>query len=150
MDYNKTGEYDKAISILKPMGGIMSNSEAYLAAYGMSLHAQKKYKAALKKFNKAAEITTNPELYLKMSYSYMMLGDAKSAIEKCSLAVNMVPNRIAPKYALMNIYTSQRDTINALKIAKEIVVQTPKGISKDAAFYKKKAQSLIDFAESRF
>lgn len=119
-------------------------SDQWLINYGWAYQSANDFQKAIEKYEIAEKYTSDPELLMDMAFCYAKLKYFDKALQRCSTAMYIVPNRIYPKYGLMNIYLEQNDSIKAIKMAKIIVVQTPKGISKDAAHYKEKANELLN------
>jgi O-antigen polymerase len=146
-DLSKEGKNNETIRLLKPLENTLRFSGTYWCVYGIALHKMRKYESALDKFENGIKFTSDPEIYIKMSNCHMNLKNYSEAIKTCSTAINIVPNRIYPRYALMKIYENKQDTLNAIKIAWEIIAQQPKGTSKNADSYKKEARELIDILQ---
>ncbi len=139
----KKDKPDKAIDLLEQSSKILSFSDQLWWNYATALEASNDYEGALAKYQIAERYTSDPELFMDMSFCYSKLHRFDEAMQKCSIALYIAPNRIQPRYVLMNIFLEKKDTINAEKVAREILAQTPKGISKDAPFYKEEARKVL-------
>ncbi len=144
LEQAQAGRNDKALDLLKPLGETLRYSEKYWTVNGLVLQNMKKYDLASDNFNKALALTSSPETFIRHGECLMEIGRYDEAIQRCSTALYIAPSRLLPRYTLMKIYERQMDTIQALRLANEVLLQTPKGTSKKADFYKKKAQKLIE------
>ena len=139
----KYGNRMEAISILQPMQNRLSNSEIYWRTYANVSKMNNQYADALNKYNKALTLTSDPDLYLSIGNCNYKLKQYDEAKKAYLMAGNIQPNRLKPRYALMKLYQYISDTINVLKTANEILAMQPKGISKEALFYKKEAAEVV-------
>jgi tetratricopeptide (TPR) repeat protein len=144
MSMAKKEKTEKAINLLEKQVSILYFSDQLWCSYASVLQHSGKYQEALDKYKIAENLTSDPDLFLQMSDCYAELGQYDNAIKKCSLAMNIVPSKIRPRFTLMNLYIAKQDSSTAKKLAYEVLAQMPKGISKDADFYKKEAQKYID------
>lgn len=140
----KKEKYEQAIQLLDNQKERLFFSDQWLINYGWAYQCAGNYPSALEKYEIAEQYTSDPELFMDMTKCYVKLGKPDEAMQKCSTALHIVPNRIQPRYVLMNIFLEKKDTINAEKLAREIIAQTPKGISKDAPFYKEEARKVLE------
>ncbi len=143
-EFSRQHKEKEALALLKPMQKVVSGSNHYWYVCGTALYQQERYLSAIKQFEKAAHHTSDPDLYLKMSNCYLKLGNYSEALNRCSTAMNMVPSRMYPRYTLMRIYQSKKDTLHSIEAAEALLEQTPKGVSREAPFYKKAAKMLLD------
>lgn len=105
---------------------------------------QRRFKDALSVFEKTQAYSSQPDIFLKKGFCLLQFNDVSGAIENCRTAMNIAPNRLEAKYALMNINIFKKDTAGALVYAREIAVQVPKKKSEQADFYKKQAMAFIN------
>lgn len=143
-EFSKRHKEKEALDLLKPLQKIAKGSSDYWYVCGTTLYQLEKYQPAINQFEKAAQFCSDPDLYLKMSYCYWRLGNYSEAIDRCSTAMNIAPSRMYPRYTLMRIYQSKKDTLHSIEAAEALLAQTPKGISREAPYYKKAAQVLLD------
>ncbi len=138
-------KYSKAINYLEGKESWLGHDEYYWINYGTALKGRTQYKLALEKYNEASKITTTPHLSIDKSRCLKQLGMYEEAVNECLVAINMIPSRIYPKYELLKIYLDKNDIENSVKIADQILQQTPKGFATDKAdFFKSKAKKVID------
>ena len=140
----KKEKYEQAIQLLDNQKEQLYFSDQWLINYGWVYQCAGNYSSALEKYQIAEKYTSDPELFMDMSFCYAKLHRFDEAMQKCSTALYIAPNRIQSRYMLMNIFLEKKDTLSAEKVAKEIMAQTPKGISKNAPFYKEEARKLLE------
>jgi O-antigen polymerase len=133
----------QAIALLQREQTILSFSDNLWLAFGAAQEELKDYNAALQSYQKAEHYTSDPKLFLAKGMCYANLNRYDEAIQQCSTALHIVPNRLQPRYALMTLYLAKQDTLTARRLATEIIEQTPKGVSKDAGFYKEEAKKIM-------
>ena len=144
-DYVNQAKYKEAISKLEDISIDMSFTEEYWWVYGSALQGQREYGKALEKHKKMLSLTTDPNIFMKVTNCYANLGKTEEAIQSCTQAMDMIPNRLYPKYILMKLYQVKGDSLRSIRIAQDILTAVPKGISKDAAAFKEGAQELIEY-----
>ena len=66
-----------------------------------------------------------------------------------TIAKNIAPNRLKPRFALMKIYEAMNDTTNTILTAIEIISLQPKVQSKEAAYYKADALKTLSTYNSK-
>lgn len=66
------------------------------------------------------------ENYTRLGESYVRLGDTEQAKRCFTLAFEMVPNRIVPRYRLFQLWQSEGRSDKAIPIAREILKMQPK------------------------
>ena len=133
---------EAAIFLLEKQKEIFPFSDQLWIVYGNALQTTKDYQGALEKYKKAEMLCSDPDLFIEMSHCYFPLQRYDEAMKSCSLAMNIAPNKIQARFELMNIFATKHDTLNALKLADEVLAQTPKGISKEAPFFKEEAKKM--------
>jgi tetratricopeptide (TPR) repeat protein len=134
----------EALDLLKPMQKKMVGHDDYWYICGIAMSHLGKHSLAIKQFEKAAQFSSDPDLFLKMSHCYLNLGNYTEAVKCCSTAINIVPNRMYPRYTLMRIFQIKKDTLQIIKAAEALLAQVPKGVSQEAPFFKSAAKTLID------
>lgn len=66
------------------------------------------------------------ENYTRLGETYLRLGDAEQAKECFTLASDMLPNRILPRYWLFHAWNAEGRPDRAVPIAREILETKPK------------------------
>lgn len=139
----KEGNRQEAIGMLVALENELKGAVYYWQHYGNLLYEQKKYDLAVDKFAKATAFSSDPDLYLRIGNCYYKTGEYTRAEAAYLLALNMVPNRFKPRYALMKLYLNRNDTAHVLHTAAELVALQPKVPSREVTIYKKEAQMII-------
>jgi len=139
----KRGKYDTAIAILKPLGSTLNSYESYWTNYAKILYADKDYPGALKMFRTTISFTSSPDIYMRIGLCYAKLGLYQDAEHSYLIAKYMVPNKIAPRIVLLNLYKKTNDTIKSVKMAAEILFTKPKVVSKKTNYYRNEAIGYI-------
>ncbi|MEO8769585.1 MAG: O-antigen ligase family protein [Ferruginibacter sp.] len=132
-------KYTNAAALLNSIQNELNSENSYWINYGEALYKGKQYRDAIEKFNKAALISSNPNIYMYLGSCYQKINKYDSSILYFLIAKNIIPNRLTPNYALMKTYQLVKDTLNAKKYANILLKQTPKGISTEAPMYKRQA-----------
>jgi O-antigen ligase len=140
----KEGDLEKGLRTLANFEEEMDESEIYWTIYGTALLKKKQYQMALEKFNKAITLTSNPNLYMLIGSCNVELKQYKEAGAAYQIASNIVPNRFAPRYALMKLYYKMNDLARARIAANELLALQPKVESQAVEFYKNEAQVLLN------
>ena len=139
----KQGNYQSALNILPSLSPRLDAYESFWVNYGNALFESKAYNNALLKFERAILVTSNPTVYYKLALCYEKTGDYDKAYQNLVIAGNIEPNRIAPQFALMNLYLKMKDTTNALLRAQYIVTMDTKIRSDRALQYKNQAYTFM-------
>jgi len=98
----------------------------FLADYGILLNGAGKYTEAANIWKEAQSVTSNPWIYIFSGQTQEALGNMKEATINYRLAHSIIPHYLFPCYLLAKLYESQKDTILALKYAREIIASHPK------------------------
>jgi len=141
-----TNEVDgkEALQQMATLKSDLSKSTYYWRNYGELLVQTRHYDAAIEKFNKALDFSSDPNLYMQLGNSYSKKGLFTDAMHTYTLTSNIEPHRFAPKYGLMKLYGFVKDTTTARKLAQEIIAMNPKVESDKVEYYKKEARQLIN------
>ena len=143
-DENKS--YNEAIEEMDLLKVDMKQSTHYWWSYGRLLYKSKNYPAAVEKLNMATNLTSNPDLYLKIGNCYEKMSHYAEAAKAFSVAENIEPHLFKPRYESMRLFAMANDTSNTVLKAKEIIDMVPKVPSDKVNFYKKEAQTTLLFA----
>jgi len=135
--------YTNALRLMSSIGDHLNNDESYWTNYGNIFFAEKNFAAALIKYNQAILLTSDPAIYSKLAQCYIRTGDYSNAEKAFLIAKYIEPSRIAPRFALMNLYLKMNDTIKTVSEARDIVKLTPKISSQKASNYKYQAMMLM-------
>ena len=107
-------DYERLYNRLKRNGNFLYN-------YGAELHFSKHYQESLNILEECESMIYDYDVLMLKADCYQNLGDTLSALANYDYAAKMVPSKYLPHYCVMNIYLSQRDTINAIITAKSIL-----------------------------
>lgn len=89
-------------------------------SYAQQLYSAARLEEANEVVSKAKTMFSMNSLYLLTAKIEKELGNTEKAEYNYKIAVYMVPNRMLPRYELMNFYLGKGDTINALLWARSI------------------------------
>ncbi len=102
-------------------------------------------------YDKSLELTRECICYLNDYDVQLLLADdlantnqMQEAIIAYQYAAKMIPSRFEPLYAIMNIYETMNDTVDAVNIAREIQRKAIKIPSCDVDLMKNEANSIIE------
>jgi O-antigen polymerase len=133
--------YEKSLAELPLNGWIMMQ-------YGKALAQTKQHKKSIEVLTKAKEMITDTSLYRSLGDSYCYFKNYDEA-EKCyRLAINIVPNKFSTRSHLANLYLMKHDTVQAKKVALEILNMPVKIPSKRITSIKKEMKNIIDLPAS--
>jgi len=103
----------------------------FMFEYGKLLFKRSSYSQALSAFELSKKNYSSQELYL-------MIGDAQKALKQFELArsaytfaMGMVPGKIYPKFALINLYIETKERLKAVELAHRTLVDSTKVESKE-------------------
>ena len=142
-DLSLSRNYEEASLLLEPLAQKLQKSEIYWKTYALVAYKQRQYSEAAYKYKKTLSITSNPDLYIQAANCYERIKENGNAVNAYTIAKNITPGRLLPRYQLMNFYLRLRDTVNAELIANEIMAIEPKVLSNEALFYKNAAKNFI-------
>lgn len=133
--------YEKSLSELPLNGWIMMQ-------YGKALAQTKQHKKSIEVLTKAKEMITDTSLYRSLGDSYCYFKNYDEA-EKCyRLAINIVPNKFSTRSHLANLFLMKHDTIQAKKIALEILNLPIKIPSQRITSIRKEMKNILDLPTS--
>ena len=135
---------NEALQEMAALKGDLNQSTHYLHGYAQLLYRTKHYDAAIEKYNKALDYTSNPDIYMELGNCLAKRAKFTEALQSYTTAASIEPHRFAPKYGLMKIYGFAKDSTNAKGVAQQIVAMNPKVESEKVEFYKKEARKLIE------
>jgi O-antigen polymerase len=115
-----------------------------LMQYGKCLATNNQHEESIKILNNAKVMITDTSLYRSLGDSYCVLKKYKEA-EKCyQFAINIVPNKYYSRYNLLKFYIVTKDTLNARKIAYDIINMPVKISSKPILDLKQQMRVFIN------
>jgi hypothetical protein len=145
--YNKKkkGLYLEAQHILYPLQNTLKTHPDYWLDFASTelvlgnVHLSKQY------LNEARKLTANPEVLRKQAQIFKAERDFTKAIEVYQYLTLAEPNRLYPKYELMNLYHQKRDTFHVIFYAQDIMNKQVKISNQKSKRYKRKATELLNY-----
>ena len=137
--------YKDAIEQMDLLKNDLRQSPHYWSNYGRLFYKSQNYLAAVEKFKRESELTSNPELYKKIGTCYERMSEYSNAAQAYKVAENIEPHLFAPRYESLRLFEMAKDTLNAVLKAKEIIDMNPKVPSEKVSFYKREAQTTLIF-----
>jgi len=101
------------------------------------------YSTAAVMFGVEKKYTSNPNVLIDNGYAFEANRNYKEAEREFSLASNMEPSRLLPKYALMKLFLEVGDTVNAKMQAESILQVRLKKDNEQATKYKNSAAEIL-------
>ena len=144
------GSFSDSIEKLEHIGDHLNTNNEYWMNYGNVLLAQHDYPSALAKFERAEALSSDPNLYMKSAQCRAACQDLLGAKNDLLIANCIDPNRISPKYALMQILLEMRDTAGSVSMAHDILTNIPKINSAKNVKYQQAAQNMLNILDYRF
>ena len=139
----RNGDYGKAEKLLNPLKPILSTSDSYWQNYANLFLSQNRYTEAIIMLDHQKSLSSNPEAYIQEGYCFVGLKRYPEAEREFLVANFIQPNRLAPKYALMNLYLDNKDTVKAILSAYEILRIKPKRSFDTDTKYRMEASAVI-------
>jgi O-antigen ligase len=140
----KKREYEKAVSIIEPLGQELDNSESYWSNYSYVLMLQGRYSEALVKLQNAKRLSSDPALFMQSGFCYENIGQLNQACKEFDTARCIAPSHFKPQYAFMKTCLALNDTSAALAAAKTVRLIQPKNNSPEIELIKKYACAIED------
>jgi O-antigen polymerase len=134
--------YRLAAGTLAKDGEILATSGGYWECLGKIAYMQKDYRSASDYLSRGRQYSSDPGLFILSGNCYEMQEQYDSAEKQYLIALNMEPDRLLPRYDLMNMYLKKGDTLRAVDRAAEILVIRPKVLSEKAEEYKEEADAV--------
>jgi O-antigen ligase len=144
----KQGRTEKAKDILESIGSELSEYKYYWENIGNIYFKEKDYVSALDKYILGLEQCSDPAMLIKAGNCFEKLGNTTAAINYYTMAKNMEPGKLAPKYMLMIVHYEYKQYEEAKKEAKALLNSELKVKSKKAIKYRRKAKRILAELES--
>ncbi len=109
----------------------MKRNHLFLYNYAAEQNICGIYAESMKTAMESQKKLNDYEIQLLLADNYENIGDSAMAVATYSLAHNMIPNRFAPLYCLMDFYNSCGDSVKALDYAFQIL-EKPVKVPSDA------------------
>lgn len=117
---------------------VLNNNYLFLNEYAIILNKNKCYTESNIILSDLLNLKNSYEIQMLFADNYIGNNNSIMAIECLDKASYMCPNRFLPLYKKMNIYIDERDYVNAISIANNIVDKDIKVESNIVAYIKKK------------
>jgi O-antigen polymerase len=134
--FNKIAAYKLLNTQLCSYAGYQQNvGDAYREA--------KDYPNAIAAYRLAMQKTSNPDIFTKTGYCNQMLNRYDSSKILYTIAEDMQPYKYIPRMAMLKLYEQQKDTLNVLNKAREILSMPVKIKSRQIFGIKQYAASVV-------
>ncbi|HEX6431351.1 MAG TPA: O-antigen ligase family protein [Niastella sp.] len=137
------GRLQQATALLQQQAPVIGSTESFGKTLGQLYLQQNDHAYALAAFQQAARVSSSPDLYLLTGQTRQALHQYQDAITAYQTAAYIHPSRLAPRYALMNLYLQQQDTARALQTAREIIALEPRVHGKETKQIKDQAGMVM-------
>jgi tetratricopeptide (TPR) repeat protein len=135
--------YKEALQIMHGLENNLSEDRNYWRNLGVIYIKTKNYQQAIDCFSRAKKWSSLPDLYLATGISYERLHQYPKAIAQYKQLVFLLPSKFGYRFRLMQAYFKNKDIVNTIITAKEIIELEPKIPSSKVEQYKKTARSLL-------
>ena len=115
------GIYKEAIQKYYEIYNDYDKNGDFLVNYGGALYYSGKYKEALVVLSKAKNYNSSNNLYILLGKIYHDLGNYKRAELSYKKAINIIPNRLYPKFLLVKSYLKNNNYKKAKQLAEGII-----------------------------
>jgi len=122
----------------------LSDQTPFLFEYAQCLNKAGEYEKSNQVLEQAIQISCDPMLYNIMGKNYQSLKNYQLAEHNFLLASHIVPSRIYPYYLLANLYVEKGGRVNAIRMAKKVLVKEPKVQSTAIEEMREKMRELIE------
>lgn len=99
----------------------LPNEKSIMVDYGIILLINGKPKQSVEILEKASKSVSNQYLFSNLGKGYQQIEKYDLAEKAYLQSINMIPNRMFPRYLLAKMYLQKQDTIKAKEIAKQII-----------------------------
>ncbi len=124
-----TGIYDEAIQKYEEIYQDYKENGDFLLNYGGALYFNGEYRKALKVFNETKKYNSSNNLYILLGNVYNALSNYKKAEASYKKAINIIPNRLYPRYLLVKSYIKANNYKKAIELAKIVLSMKAKFLS---------------------
>lgn len=138
-----SGKTEQMLKYYEEMKPIMEYNPLFLYNYAAELSYVQRYEESLEITSQCAELWNDYDVQKLFANNYINLGMMEEAIQSYEQAYYMIPCRFEPLYGMMMVYKDCNDTINALRIADEIIEKQIKVSSNSVTYIIEKAKQII-------
>lgn len=144
----KEKQFKKALQIMPCLEHTLDEDPNYWKNYAQLYFNEKNYPQAIACFTEAKKWSSLPDLYIGSGICHEKLQQYPKAIAEYKQLVLFLPSKYGYRFKLMEAYLKNKDTLNAIITAKEILSLEPKIPSEKVEKYKKITWSLLKKIES--
>ena len=119
-------EYDASSRKFDSIFPFLKDNGQFLMHYGKALNLSGRYNESIQVLELAKNKYCDPAIYLCLGDSYRAVGDFKSAEKSYEKSLNMIPNRLYPRYLLAELFVGMGDDNRVNKICKEALAMPTK------------------------
>ncbi|PIQ08105.1 MAG: hypothetical protein COW71_13520 [Ignavibacteriales bacterium CG18_big_fil_WC_8_21_14_2_50_31_20] len=142
--YSQLKMYDKAINFYSYSYNILKNNGDFLLNYGGTLSLFGRDKEAITILEKAKNLNSSNNLYVLLGNSYSAINNYENSEKAYTKAINIIPNRLYPKYMLVKMYVKNNKRDKAKNLALQIINSKAKVTSLAEKEIKKEMQELLN------
>jgi len=142
-DVMESGDYATAIRQYRQCYPSLREDGKFLLRYGKALAIVSNYRESIVILNQAKTKIGDQFLFVNQAGNYLSIGEYDQAIYYYQYAIDMVPNRMYPRYLLAKAFIQKRDTLNAVKTAAYVVNMQEKIVSPATIEMKNEMKSLL-------
>ena len=134
------GRVERMMPYYEEMKPVMKNNPFFFYNYAAELNALQRYQESNEFLMGCLRYWDDYNVQILLADNYARMGQMDSAIVVCDQAFHMIPSRFEPLYRKMMIYGMSNDTVNAVKMAYEII-EKPVKVRSD------QLRKMVSFAE---
>ena len=115
------GRAERMMPYYEDMKHMNRNNPFFLYNFAAELNTVQQFEESIEILTQCSKFWNDYNVQILYSDNYAKLGKMDSALIACDQAYNMVPCRFEPLYRKMMIYGYSNDTVNAVRMAYEII-----------------------------
>ena len=144
----KEKHFKEALQIMHGLKNNLAEDRNYWKNLGIIYMNTKNYQQGVSCFTIAKKWSSLPDLYIGSGICYEKLQQYPKAIAEYKHLVLFLPSKFGYRFRLMKAYLKNKDTLNTVITAKEILSLKPKIPSAKVERYKKTAWNLLKKIQS--
>lgn len=109
------------LRLLNSLDSEYPNNRILLATIGKYLAREGRYHESIDRLNQASSLIADPFLSTTLGTNYQYIGLYNLSAKHLTMSVDMIPNRLYPRYLLAKMYLQSGDTLKADSIARVIL-----------------------------
>ena len=138
------GLADRMIKHYEGLELVKKKDPLFLYNYAAELNVLGDYQKSVDLTRRCAERWDDYDVQIMLASNYAYLHDKDNAVKSFDQASCMIPCRFEPLYGKMTVYVNCNDTINALRMANDIVEKPIKVRSGRVSFIVEYARQVLD------